>query len=194
MRYSDLVEKTKNLPRGKHVIAELETGRVLIQNVGVRHHYMAPRDEFRLIVECGAKTFTPRHSDLLADYLLKCECRPELRLALSEACDALCNGAGPSELLSSKKLPVHFSEVTQASWSFQTSAYQSGGLPTDVFLCALQGQIRVFDLNDPALKAPEAFRKAFLDVQQGHPVSEAAQRLRPQVLAGKRYFDRLERA
>ncbi|MBK6765099.1 MAG: hypothetical protein IPG71_01965 [bacterium] len=182
------------MPHGKYSIAELETGRVSIHNVGVRHHYMAPRDEFRLIIECGGKSFTPRHSDMLADYVLKCECRPELRLALSEACDALCNGAGPSELFAVKKLPLHFSEISQASWSYQTTSFQAGGLPTDIFLCALQGQIRVFDLNDPALKAPEAFRKSFLDVQQGQPVSVAAQRLLPQVMAGKRYFDRLERA
>lgn len=194
MRYSDLVEKTRNLSRGKHVIAELETGRVIIHNVGVRHHYMSTRNEYRLIIEIGGKTFTPRHSDFLSDYILKCECRPELRLALSDSCDAVCNGMSPTEIRDAKKLPLHFSEVNDASWSYQTSAFQTGGLPTDLFLAGLQAQIRVFDLNDPALKAPEKFREAFLLVQKGALVSEAAQSLRPQVFGGKRYFDRLERA
>lgn len=194
MRYSDLIEKTKNLPLGKHIIGEFATGRVLIHNVGSRHHYMSPRPEFRVVVETGGKTYTPRHSDFLSDYVLKCECRPELRLALSDACDALCNGASPSELKESKKLPAYFSEVTDASWSYQTSSFQTGGLSTELFLNGLQALIRVHDLNDPELKAPEAFRQAFLDVQGGKSVAEASQRLRPQIKGGKRYFDRLERA
>lgn len=194
MRYSDLVEKTKNLSRGKLVIAELETGRVIIHNVGVRHHYMSTRNEYRLIIEIGGKTYTPRHSDFLSDYILKCECRPELRLALSDSCDAVCNGMSPTEIREAKKLPLQFSEVNDASWSFQTSAFQTGGLPTDLFLAGLQAQIRVFDMNDPTLKAPERFREAFLLVQKGISVAEAAQTLRPQILGGKRYFDRLERA
>ncbi|NUO20131.1 hypothetical protein HUU59_11835 [bacterium] len=194
MRYSDLTEKTKNLAPGKHIIGEYGTGRVIIHNVGTRHHYMSPRPEYRLIIETGGKSYSPRHSDFLTDYLLKCECRPELRLALSEACDAVCNGAGPSELKESGKLPPHFSEVSDATWTYQTSNFQTGGLSTELFLNGLQALIRVYDLNDPELKAPEAFRKAFLDVQGGKSVAEASQRLRPQIRGGKRYFDRLERA
>lgn len=194
MRYSDLIEKTKNLPLGKHVIGEIATGRVIINNVGVRHHYMSQRPEFRMVIESGNKVYTPRHSDFLSDYMLKCECRPDLRLALSDACDAVCNGAAPSELKETKKLPPFFSEVTDASWSYQTSSFQTGGLSTELFLNGLQALIRVYDLNDPELKAPEAFRKAFLDAQAGKPIAEAAQRLRPQIKGGKRYFDRLERA
>lgn len=194
MRYSDLIEKTKNLPLGKHVVAELATGRVMIHNVGTRHHYMSQRPEYRLVIETGGKTYTPRHSDFLTDYMLKCECRPDLRLALSEACDAMCNGAAASELKENKKLPPYFGEVNDATWSYQTSNFQTGGLSTELFLNGLQALIRVFDLNDPELKAPEAFRKAFLDAQAGKSVAEAAQRLRPQIKGGKRYFDRLERA
>lgn len=193
MRYSDLVQKTTNLPLGKHPIAELEVGSVLIHNTGARHHYLTARDEYRLIVQTGGKVFAPRHSDFLADYVLKCECRPELRLALSEACDALCNGASPSELLTSKNLPQRFSEAASATWSFQTSAYQTGGLPTALFLHGLQGLIRVYDLNDSSLRAPEAFRQSFLELQSGAQIQAAAQRLCPQVRPGKRYFDRVTR-
>lgn len=194
MRYSDLIEKTKALPLGRHVINEVPTGRIIIQNVGSRHHYLSDRPEYRLMVESGGKSFTPRHSDFLSDYLLKCECRPELRLPLSEACDAVCNGMSPSEQIEHKKLPAFFSEATMDTWSYQTSGFQTGGLSTELFMYGLQALIRVSDLNDPELKAPEAFRKAFLDVQGGKPVDEAAQRLRPQVRGGKRYFDKLERA
>lgn len=193
MRYSDLVLKTSGLPLGKHLIAELETGIILIHNTGSRHHYMTARDEYRLIVETGGISFTPRHSDFLSDYLLKCDCRPELRLSLSEACDALCNGAGPSELIASKNLPKFFSEIGNDTWSYQTSSYQSGGLSTELFLYGLQGLIRTYDLNDPTVNAPEAFRKAFLELQSGAGVPDVSQRLRPQVRAGKRYFDGLER-
>ncbi|MBK6911580.1 MAG: hypothetical protein IPK53_02650 [bacterium] len=194
MRYLDLTEKTKSLPLGKHVIAELETGRVTIENVGSRHHYMSPRSEYRLVIETGGKRFTPRHGDFLSDVQLKSETRPDLRLALFDSCDALCNGAAPSELMTSKKLPAYFGDITPESWSLQSTQQQMGGLSTELLLHGLQGLIRVFDLNDPTLKAPETFRKAFLDLQGGMPPHEAAQRLRPQVMGGKRYFDALERS
>lgn len=194
MRYSDLIEKTKDLPLGKHVVTELSTGRIIIQNTGTRHHYLSPRPEYRLSIESGGKSFAPRHSDFLSDYLLKCDCRPELRLPLSEACDAVCNGMSPSEQIENKKLPAYFSEVNRDTWSYQTSGFQTGGLSTELFMYGLQAMIRVYDLNDPELKAPEAFRKAFLDVQGGGTVPDAVQRLRPQIRGGKRYFDKLERA
>jgi hypothetical protein len=194
VRYSDLIEKTKDLSLGNHVIHELQSGRVVIQNVGSRHQYMSARPEFRLIVESGGKSFTPRHSDFLSDYLLKCDCRPDIRLPFSEACDAVCNGMSPSEQIENKKLPQFFAEANKETWSYQTSSFQTGGLSTELYMYGLQALIRVYDLNDPELKAPEAFRKAFLDVQGGASVSEAAQRLRPQVRGGKRYFDKLERA
>lgn len=167
---------------------------MLIQNVGQRHIFLSPRDEYRLLIETGGKTFAPRHSDFLTEYLLKCECRPDLRLPLSEACDALCNGASPSEMISSKHLPAYFSVVSQETWTMQTSSFQSGGLPTDLFLYGLQGLIRVYDLNDPELRAPEAFRKAFLELQSGHSVQEASLRLKQAVRPGRRYFDRVERS
>ncbi len=194
MRYPDLVERTNNLPFGSHVVTELETGQVLIHNVGVRHHYMSQQPEFRLTIETAGKIYSPRHSDFLTDYLLKCESRPELRLALSEACDAVCNGAAPREMIESKKLPAYFSEVSDKTWSYQTSSFQVGGLSTELFLYGLQAMIRVYDLNDPEFKAPEAFRKSFLDVQSGDSAHEAAAKLKPQFRSGKRYFDRLERA
>lgn len=194
MRYSDLIEKTKSLPVGKHVIAELESGRVLIDNVGTRHHYLSPRPEYRLVIEADGKRFTPRHSDFLSDVLLKSEAKPEFRLALFDACDALCNGAGPSEILQSKKLPASFGAADSKNWPYQSTQQQTGGLTTELLLYGLQGMIRVMDLNDPTLKAPETFRKAFLELQGGATPFDAAQRLRPQVKAGKRYFDAVERA
>lgn len=100
----------------------------------------------------------------------------------------------PVELIESKKLPATFAEVNRDTWSYQTSSFQTGGLSTELFMYGLQALIRVYDMNDPELKAPEAFRKAFLDVQGGMSVQDAAQRLRPQVRGGKRYFDKLERA
>ncbi|MCC6476952.1 hypothetical protein IT157_07835 [bacterium] len=194
MLYSDLVNKTRQLAQGAHVIYNLESGKVIIQQVGVRHHYLTQNPEYRLAIEVGGKRFTPRHTDFLSDYLLKVEARPELRLALSDACDALCNGAKPSELIEQKKLPANFADEGLATWTFQTSSYQTGGLPTALLLCGLQCLIRVYELNDPNFNAREEFRKAFLEIQGGAKIEQIGKKLMPHVRPGKRYFDKLERA
>jgi hypothetical protein len=155
--------------------------------------YMSDRPEFRLLLLMNGKQFTPRHSDFFTDLQLKLEIRPDLKLHLVESCEALCNGADPVETAKSHSFPDYFSKPGDETWTLQTTMYQTGGLPTEIFFCGLQCLIRVYDLNDPALGAPEAFRKAFVNLEKAMPVIEAVKHLKPQVLPGKRYFDRVER-
>jgi hypothetical protein len=189
MLYTDLVAKTTNLTIGQHTIYEIEGNRVVISNLGVAHPGRAQKDEYLLELFVNGRNMVPRHSDFFTDYQLKCEVRPDLHLQLSEACEHLCNGANPLELISSKRLPDFFAEPTNADWSLQTSMYQTAGLSTKLFLCGLQGLIRVQDLNDHNLKAPEAFRVAFVDLSKGKSLLDVVKPLHPQVTPGKRYFD-----
>jgi hypothetical protein len=193
MLYTNLITKTTSLSIGRHVIYELGTDRVVIHNMGIAHPYRAPRDEYHLELIVNGRTQTPRFTDFFTDFLLKWEVRLDLHLPLTESCELVCNGADPLNVVAPKPLPDHFSEESQANWTLQTSSYQTAGLPTRVLLCGLQGMIRVYDLTDPNLKAPEVFRTAFRELSQGKPLHEIAKPLFPEVLPGKRYFDAVER-
>jgi hypothetical protein len=193
MHYSDLVQRTTSLPEGRHIVYDLPDGQVEIRNVGVRHPYLSSRPEFRLYLHVDGRETSPRHSDFFTDYLLKIEARTDLRLPLTEVCEQVCNGLGPQGLISNKRLPRRFAEAGESTWNLQTSMDQTAGLPTEVFLCGLQCLIRVCELNAYLDHAPEAFRMAFLSLEKGQPLMEVMARLRPQVVPGKRYFDRLQR-
>lgn len=194
MRYSDLIEKTTDLPVGRHTIYSLKTGQVVIRNTGRRHPLRSERDDHRLHLEYDHRELSPRHGDFFSDYLLKVEIKPDLRMTLTEVCEHICNGADPQELMAAKHLPVWFSEWGQKTWTLQMSMYQTAGLPTELFLCGLQGLIRVYDLNDPERKFPEAFRQAFVAVSNGASPQEAAVQLAAAVAPGKLYYNRLYRA
>jgi hypothetical protein len=195
MHFTDLVTHTSALPVGRHVIYDLPEGKVIIRNVGILHPSLSPNPAYRLHLYVGGREVMPRHTDFFSDYLLKVQIRPDLRLPLSEACEQVCNGASPQSLMSSvsKHLPRFFAEAGDATWTFQTSEDETGGLPTEVFLCGLQTLIRVYELNGFLDKPREAFRQVFLALEQGKPLPEVVQQLRPEVRPAKRYFNRLER-
>ena len=193
MHYSDLVARTASLPIGTHLLYELPDGRIEIRNMGVRHPLLAPKPEYRLYVTVAGRVICPRHSDFFVDYLLKIEARPDLRLPLTEACEQVCNGVSPQQLMEHKRLPRLFAEVGESTIALQKTLEQTGGLPTEVFLCGLQGLIRVYDLNRSLEKVPEAFRHAFLRLEKGEPYVVVARDLQPKVMPGKRYFNRLAR-
>jgi len=192
MHYSDLVQRTASLPLGRHILYDLSDGKVEIRNLGVRHPELSPLPEFRLYLHLDGHEMTPRHGDFFSDYLLKVETRPDLRLPLTEGCEQVCNGLGPSGLITAKRLPRRFAEAGEDTSSLQTSMYQTGGLPTELFLCGLQGLIRVFELNRWVDNPPEAFRQAFLGLEKGQPFVEVIGRLQPRVRPAKYYFDRTE--
>ncbi len=154
---------------------------------------MSPEPEYRLYVTVNGRELCPRHSDFFVDYLLKIETRPDLRLPLTEACEHVCNGVSPQQFMSNKRLPRLFAEVNPATNALQKTLDQTGGLPTEVFLCGLQGLIRVYDLNRSLEKALETFRHAFLRLEKGEPYVAVARELQPLVRPGKRYFNRLAR-
>ncbi len=191
--YKDLITKTKDLPEGRHVIYSLKEGDVEIRNVGVRRPDLAPRPEWRLNLRVDTRETTPRHSDFFTDFLLKLQVRPEARLALSEACELVCNGASPTETLESKKLPIWFDEWGEQTWSFQMAMHQTGGLPTNIFLSGLQCLIRVYEWNDPTINAPERFRQAFVALERNTPLLEVMKTVTPAVRPGKRYFNKFLR-
>lgn len=193
MHYTDLVAHTKDLATGKHAIYDLPDGRVEIHNLGVRHPAMSPRAEFRLEMLANNRRFIPRHGDLFADFMLKVDARPTFRLPLSEACEQICNGVDPQSLMQTKNFPRLFAEPGEATWSMQTGMDQTGGLPTELFLCGLQALVRVYDLNEWLERAPEAFRQAFLKLEKGEPLPAVLRELQPHVRREKRYFNRLER-
>lgn len=193
MHYTDLIAHTNALPLGSYVVYDLPDGRIEIRNLGVRHPDLSPHPEFRLELLVNGRRFTPRHGDFFSDFVLKTEARPPLRLPLSETCEQICNGVDPQALMVSKQFPRLFAEVGDETWSLQTSMDQTGGLPTEVFLCGLQTLTRVFDLNEWLPRAPEAFRQAFLKLEKGDPLPEVLRNLQPQIRSGKRYFNRLER-
>jgi hypothetical protein len=193
MHYSDVAHRTASLPLGRHILYDLPEGKVEIRNLGVRQPDLSPLPEFRLYLYVDGREMSPRHEDFFSDYLLKVETRPELRLPLTEACEQVCNGLAPSGLITSKRLPKRFAEVGEDTNSMQTSMYQTGGLPTELLLCGLQGLIRVFELNRWLDNPPEAFRQAFLGLEKGEPFVEVVGRLSPQIRPAKYYFDRSER-
>lgn len=193
MRYPDLVERAKQLPVGKHNLFDLKSGKVIFHNLGVRHHHMANHDEYRLLLEINGREYSPRHGDFFTDFQLKLETMPDQRLALMDACELVCNEADPADVIKRHTIPETFATESEASWSLQTSAYQTGGLPTEILFYGLQAMILVYHLNDPASHAPEAFRKVFVDMSHGIPQHEASLHIKPQVRPGKRYFDLLDR-
>jgi hypothetical protein len=193
MHYSDLVLKTTNLPLGRTTVYDLPEGRIEIRNLGVRNPMLSPRTEYRLHLDVDGRELTPRHGDFFSDYLLKVETRPDLHLTLTEVCEQVCNGLGPSGLISSKRLPRRFAEVTDQTAMMQTGMQQTGGLPTEVFLCGLQTIIRVYDLNEWLPNPAEAFRKAFLALEKSERFVDVVATLQPQIMPAKRYFDRVQR-
>lgn len=193
MHYSDLVTHTTALPLGRHLLYDLPDGRIEIRNLGVRHPLLSPQPEYRLSITVDGRTVNPRHSDFFVDYLLKIEARSDLRLILTEACEQVCNGVSPRQIIGTKRLPRAFGEAGEATHSLQKSIEQTGGLPTEVFLCGLQGLIRVYDLNRSLEKVPESFRQAFLRLEKGESYIVVARELQPKVRPEKRYFNRLAR-
>lgn len=193
MHYSDLVAHTSKLPVGRHIIYSLPEGKVEIQNTGLRNPSLSPLSEYRLYLYLDNRQLAPRHGDFFTDYLLKVEARPDLHLPLTEACEQVCNGSSPQTTVTSKRLPRWFSEVNDNTISFQKSQDQTAGLPTELFLCGLQGLIRVYQLNDYVSNASEAFRTAFLGLEKGQPFIEVVKPLSPQVRPDKRYFNGLKR-
>ncbi len=193
MRYTDLITHTSSLSVGKHVIYDLEDGKVIIRNMGQRNWMMSELPEHRLYLLAGGREYAPRHSDFISDYLLKLETRPALHLSLADAAEQVCNGADPVELMTSKKLPRRFSTLNDETWSLQTSEYQTGGLPTAIFLAGLQTLIRVCELNKSLERSAEAFRQAFVNLEKGLPVLDVVNSLQPKVMPKKVYFNQTER-
>jgi hypothetical protein len=193
MHYSDLVVHTAKLSVGRHVIYDLPEGKVVIQNAGVRNNGLSSLPEYRLYLIVDNRQLAPRHGDFFTDYLLKVEARPDLHLPLTESCEQVCNGTSPQAIMTAKRLPRWFSEVNSGTISFQKAQDQTAGLPTELFLCGLQGLIRVYELNEVVPKAAEAFRSAYLGLEKGQSFVEVVKPLSPQVRPAKHYFDGLER-
>ena len=193
MHYSDLIAHTADLPLGRLIIYDLPEGKVEIQNAGVRNPAFGPRPEYRLYLHLDNKMMDPRHGDFFTDYLLKVEARHDLHLPLTEACEQVCNGVSPQAVMNTKRFPRWFSETSAKTYYFQKTQDRTAGLPTELFLCGLQAQIRVFELNDWLPKPAEAFRSAFLGLEKGKTIVEVLRALSPQIRPGKRYFSGLER-
>lgn len=193
MRYTDLITHTSNLPVGKHTIYDLPDGKVIIRNMGQRNWMMSELPEHRLYLLVEGREISPRHSDLLTDYQLKAETRPDLQLALREASEQICNGADPLDYMESKNFPRRLDTLNDETWPLQMSMYQTGGLPTAVYLCALQCLIRVYELNGILEKPGESFRQAFLNLEHGVPLLDVLNALQPKVMPKKIYFNLSER-
>ena len=193
MRYADLKTQTEKLPIGRHLIYEYDPDAIFIENVGQRHEALPERHIYRLIVRWGGRDTMPRYSDLFTDLLLKVEARPDLRLSLLETCEQICSGAAPSQLFEQRKFPHYFRESGETEWARPTTIEQTAGLPTELFLCALQGLILVFDHNDPGVNAPEIFRHGFNRVAAGDSILEVIDKLAPLTPVGKRYYDLSQR-
>ena len=193
MRYTDLVTHTSNLAPGKHVIYNLEDGQVIIRNLGQRNWMMSEMPEHRLYLHADDREIAPRHADFIYDFQLKLDTRPELKLALFEASEQVCNGADPLELLQTKKLPARFSILNDDTWSLQTSHYQTGGLPTAIYLTGLQTLIRVYEINKQLDKPAEAFRQAFVNLEHNGSLLDVLHTLQPKVMPQKLYFNQTER-
>lgn len=193
MLYKDLITKTSALSIGRHTIYNLPDGKIEIHNVGQRHVDMSARFDHRLHLVFDQREITPRHSDFFTDFLLKIETRHELRMQITEACETVCNGADPLETMVQKKLPRFFAEWGEQTWSYQMAMYQTGGFPTDLLLTGIQVLTRCYELNDPTVKWPEQFRQAFVSLEKGSPLLEVVTKLKPEIMSGKRYFDRRER-
>ncbi|MFH1011150.1 MAG: hypothetical protein V1784_07950 [bacterium] len=194
MRYADLKAQTAKLSVGRHRIYEREPDAVFVENVGQRHPSLPERDIFRLVIRWSGRDLTVRHADLFHDLLLKMEARPELRLSLLETCEQIANGAAPSQLFEQRQFSRTFQEQSDAESRGATSIARTAGLPTELFLCALQGLILVYDRNEPDMNAPEVFRHAFTRLEAGDSFVEVMKRLAPQTPAGKRYYDLSKRS
>jgi hypothetical protein len=192
MRYSDLKVQTANLPVGRHLIYERGPDAVFVEVV--KQAQLPDRTVYRLVVRWSDFDRVPRHSDLFTDLLLKAEARPDLRLSLLEACEQICSGVAPSQLFEQCRFPRYFREPGDAQLAYPMTMYQTAGMPTELFLCALQGLIVVYDDNDPKANAPDMFRHAFSRLGAGDPVLEVLAKLAPQTPAGKRYYDLSKRA
>jgi hypothetical protein len=193
MRYPDLITHTTNLPVGKHVLYDLEDGKVIIRNLGQRNWMLSELPEHRLYLIADGREISPRHSDFFTDYQLKSDTRPDLRLALLEASEQTCNGADPLDYMETKNFPRRFATLNDETWSLQTSAYQTGGLPTGMYLCGLQCLIRVYELNHMLEKPGESFRQAFINLEHGLPLLGVMNGLQPKVMPKKLYFNLTER-
>lgn len=192
MRYSDLKAQTANLPVGRHLIYERGPDAVFIEVVG--QPQSPDRPLYRLVVRWSDFDRVPRHSDLFTDLLLKAEARPDLRLSLLETCEQISSGVAPSQLFEQRQFPRYFRERGDAELAYPMTMYQTAGMPTELFLCALQGFILVCDHNDAKANAPDMFRHAFSRLGAGDPVLDVVAKLAPQTPAGKRYYDLSKRA
>jgi len=105
----------------------------------------------------------------------------------------VCNEAAPSDVVTRYGFSAQFAREGQETWTYQTTAYQTAGLPTELLFYGLQVLILVYHMNDPAMHASEAFRKVFVDLSHAISLQEAVLHLKPQVRSGKRYFDHLDR-
>ena len=193
MRYSDLITHTSDLAVGRHVIYHLDDGRIIIRNLGQRNWMLSELPEHRLFLEVEGREIAPRHSDFFTDYRLKSDSRPDLRHALLEAGEQICNGADPLDYLEAKNFPRRFDTLDDDTWSLQMSMHQTGGLPTAIYFCGLQCLIRVYELNHMLDKPGEAFRQAFINLEHGLPLLGVLNSLRPKVMPKKLYFNLTER-
>ena len=194
MRYPDLLRHVRELLVGRHKLCDVEGGEIVIHNTGVRHPDLSDRHEFRLLLRSNGRCYAPRHTDFFSDFLLKLDAQPDQRLSLTDACEQVCNEADPVTVLEKRGFPKYFSKPGEETWNLQTSSHETAGLSTEMLFHGLQAMVAVYDVNDPPLKAPEAFRKVFVDLSHGIPLHEAVAHLQPAVRPGKRYFDRFERA
>jgi hypothetical protein len=189
MHYVDLKAQTLKLPVGRHLIYEDGPDAVFIENAGQRHPHLPEQNVFRLVVRWNGRNLIPRPADLLTDLRLKMEARPEFHLALLETCEQIANGAAPSQLFLQRQFPRYFREPSHGEWSRSTSIMQTAGLPTLLFLCALQVVVLVYDHNEPKMNAPEVFRRAFTRLEAGDSSLDVAKTLVQKTPVGKRYYD-----
>jgi hypothetical protein len=131
----------------------------------------------------------PRHSDLFNDLLLKIEARPDWRLPILEACEQVCAGADPLQLVEQRQLPRYFRELSEAEWGRSMTMLQTAGLTTELLLCALQGFILAQEHNEPKMSAPEILRQAFSRIISGGSIPEIMRQFAPRTPVGKRHYD-----
>jgi hypothetical protein len=189
MRYADLDAQTTKLTVGKHLIYEQGTNAVFIENIGQRNPALPNHSVYRLVVRLYERKVFPRHSDLFRDLQLKIEARPDLRLPLLESCEQVSSGEDPLHFAGQRRLPRYFREPSETEWGHSTTQLQTAGLPTELFLCTLQGFILTCEHNNPEMNAPEMFRHAFNRILTGDSILETAIQFVPRTPVGKRYYD-----